>query len=343
MRRTDTQASPLSLLVLGLGVFLLVLAGMLTWYVEPQAKRTPIDVDQTTVFTGKGKYFDTGQVKTVSKADLTVTRQVRGDVDDSSDEVAVWDVVTSVDYTNPEAAPDDPKRTTLPASSPHDSFQWTQERWVTDRETNRPVHCCQEEPYFEGEAYLKFPFDVQERSYTWWDNTLGATVPLTYEGKAKIEGYEGLKFVAEVAPVKTGTRQVPGALVGSKASQVLAEEWYENHGIELVVDQRTGRVINAAIGPRKTLRAPGADADAVELLDSERIEFTTATKKAQVALAKDDSKRLKMVGETLPVGAGALGLVLVVVGGVLVVRGRERPQAGPPAGAPAPAPVSAPV
>ncbi|CAO0835554.1 hypothetical protein SMICM17S_00257 [Streptomyces microflavus] len=56
MRR---NASPLSLFLLGAGVFLLVLAPLLVWYVQPQAKRTPIDIDTTTVFTGTGSYFDT--------------------------------------------------------------------------------------------------------------------------------------------------------------------------------------------------------------------------------------------------------------------------------------------
>ncbi|MFE6158467.1 DUF3068 domain-containing protein [Streptomyces sp. NPDC056486] len=310
MRRT---ASPLSLILLGLGVFLLVLAPMLAWYVEPRAKRTPVDVDITTVFKGKGSYFDTEKIKTVHDKNLTITRQVRGDVDDSNDDHAVWDVSTSVD-------PD----SSLPAADPHDSLQWTTERWVTDRKTNRPVHCCDEKPYFEGEAYLKFPFDVQKRSYTWWDNTLGATVPLTFRGTKKIQGYEGYRFTAKVKPAKTGTRLVPGRLVGRpKQSNVLAEEWYANHGVELVADKRTGRIIYAAIGPRKTLRAPGSDKDATVLLDSERIAFTPKTQKAQVKLADDDSSRLELVGETLPVGTGALGGLLVIVGGVLVVRGRR--------------------
>ncbi|GAA3103743.1 DUF3068 domain-containing protein [Streptomyces rectiviolaceus] len=310
MRRT---ASPLSLILLGLGVFLLVLAPMLAWYVEPRAKRTPVDIDTITVFKGKGSYFDTEKIKTVRDKNLTITRQVRGDVDDSNSDHAVWDVVTSVD-------PDK----SLPAADPHDSLQFTTERWVTDRETNKPVHCCDEKPYFEGEAYLKFPFDVQKRSYTWWDNTLGATVPLTFRGTKKIQGYEGYRFTAKVKPAKTGTRMVPGRLVGQpKRSNVLAEEWYANHGVELVADKRTGRIIYAAIGPRKTLRAPGSDKDATVLLDSQRIAFTPKTQKAQVKLADDDSSRLKLVGETLPVGTSALGVLLAIAGGVLVIRGRR--------------------
>ncbi|QDQ11370.1 DUF3068 domain-containing protein [Streptomyces spectabilis] len=317
---TRRTASPLSLVLLGLGVFLLVLAPMLAWYVEPRAKRTPIDVDQITVFEGKGSYFDTEKIKTVEDQNLTITRQVRGDVADSEKSGrAIWDVVTSVD-------PDK----SLPAADPHDALQWTQERWVTDRRTNKPVHCCGEKPYFEGEAYLKFPFDVQKRDYLWWDSTLGDTVPLTFRGEKKIQGYEGYRFTGTVAATKTGTRQVPGRLVGlPERGQVMAEEWYANHGIELVADKRTGRIIYAAIGPRKTLRAPGGKKDRTVLLDSERIAFTEKTQRAQVKLADDDSSRLKLVGETLPLLCVVLGGALTLLGGALVIRGRNSGANGP--------------
>ncbi|MDQ1038836.1 hypothetical protein QFZ75_005252 [Streptomyces sp. V3I8] len=313
MRRT---ATPFSLVVLGLGVFLLVLAPLFAWYVEPRAQRTPTDIDSTTVFTGTGSYFDTDEVETVRGKRITITRQVRGDVADSERSGrAVWDVSTSVDTAG-----------SLPAADPHDALQWTLERWVTDRKTNKPVHCCEETPYFEGEAYLKFPFDVQERPYIWWDNTLGSTVTLAYRGKKRIQGYEGLRFTGTVPPTKTGTRLVPGAIVGVEdAGQVLAEEWYSNHGIELVADQRTGRIVYAAIGPRKTLRAPGGKKDAVVLLDSKRIAFTPKTQKEQVDLADTDSGLLRTVGRTVPMGAGIAGFVLAAVGAVLVARGRPRP------------------
>ncbi|MFZ4280817.1 DUF3068 domain-containing protein [Streptomyces rhizosphaericola] len=311
MRRT---ASPLSLFLLGAGVFLLVLAPLLVWYVQPQAKRTPIDTDTTTVFTGTGSYFDTGKVETLTGKEITITRQVRGDVADSLESGnAVWDVSTSVDHAE-----------TLPASDPRDALQWTMERWVTDRYTNEPVHCCEESPTFDGEAYLKFPFDVEKRAYRWWDGTLGGVVRLEYAGGRKVQGYEGYLFKGTVEPTRTGVRQVPGVLVDRpKTPQILAEEWYSNSGIELVVDQRTGRIINATIGPKKTLRAPGSSKDAVTLLESKRVEFTEETQKTQVELASADSRRLALLGGTLPAGAVALGLVLTLVGTVLVVRGRR--------------------
>ncbi|MQS37315.1 DUF3068 domain-containing protein [Streptomyces katsurahamanus] len=323
MRRTT---SPVPLVLLGIGTFLLVLAAMLAWYVEPRAQRTPIDTDATTVFTGQGSYFDAKKVKTVDGTKLTITRKVRGDVADSeAGGRAIWDVSTSVDTDD-----------TLPASDPHDAFQWTVERWVTDRKTNAPVHCCGESPRFEGEAYLKFPFGVERRSYRWWDSTLGATVELRFKDRTKIQGHEGYLFTGTVDPVKTGTRQVPGVLVGQPdRGQVLAEEWYANHGIELVADQRTGRILYAAIGPRKTLRAPGAGSgeNEVVLLESKRIAFTEETQKKQVELAKADHRKLQLVGLTVPVGAGGLGLLLAVAGSVMVFRGRPEGADAVPASA----------
>ncbi|MEB8343626.1 DUF3068 domain-containing protein [Streptomyces endophyticus] len=328
MRRT---ASPFSLVATGLGTFLLVLAGLLAGYVEPRAERTSIDVDVTTVFTGTGSYFDTAKIRTVRDRKLIITRQARGDVAASERSGrAVWDVTTSVDTAK-----------TLPAADPHDALQWTLERWVTDRKTNAPVHCCGEQPAFSGEAYLKFPFNVEKRTYTWWDNTLGATVPLRFSGVTKVQGYEGYRFTGTVSPARTGSRLVPGRIVGQpKKSQVLAEEWYANHGVELVADQRTGRVLYAAIGPRKTLRAPGTDKDAAVLLDSRKIAFTPATQRGQVALAQDDNDRLTLLGATLPLVAGGLGVLLLAAGLVLVVRGRGgRPE---PEGAMRPDPDTSP-
>ncbi|GAA2523672.1 MULTISPECIES: DUF3068 domain-containing protein [Streptomyces] len=317
MRRTT---SPFSLVLLGAGTFLLVLAPLLAWYVHPRAAVNPVDIDTTAVYTGRGSVFDTERIETVPDRKITVTQRVRGDVEDSERSGnAVWDVITTVDTD-----------ASLPAADPHDALDFTPHRWVLDRKTTRPVHCCEETPRIEGEAYLKFPFDVQKRSYQWWDNTLGDTVVMRYRGTAKVQGYTGYRFTGSVPPTKAGTRLVPGSIVDRPESpQVLAEEWYSNHGIELIVDQRTGRVLYAQTGPRQTLRAPGADEDAAVLLDAEKIAFTPRTQKEAVRQAEQDSGRLRLLGETLPVGAAVAGGLLAAAGGVLVARGRkeeERPE-----------------
>ncbi|WP_432054378.1 DUF3068 domain-containing protein [Streptomyces sp. bgisy022] len=327
MRRT---ASPFSLILLGLGTFLLVLAPLLAWYVKPRAAVNPVDIDTTAVYEGRGSVFDTGRIETVPDQRITVTQRVRGDVAASERSGhAVWDVITSVDTDE-----------SLPAADPHDALDLNPHRWVLDRRTTEPVHCCGESPRIQGEAYLKFPFDVQKRSYQWWDNTLGDTVELKYRGTKKVRGHTGYRFTGSVPPTRAGSRLVPGSIVDQPdRPQVLAEEWYANHGVELVVDQRTGRVIYAQTGPKRTLRAPGADEDAVVLLDAEKIAFTPETQREAVRQAERDSGRLRMVGETLPVGAVVAGSVLAVAGGLLVARGRkeeDRPDSTGTPGTPQP-------
>ncbi|MGI5352258.1 DUF3068 domain-containing protein [Streptomyces sp. CA-250714] len=314
MRRT---ASPLALILLGLGIFLLVLSPMLAWYVEPRAKRTPTDVNITSVFTGTGKYFDQQELKTKSGQKLTVTRRVLGDVAASEKTGrAVWNVSQAID--NPKTRKlDDPRK----------SFQWTTERLVTDRKNNRPVNCCRAKPKdIAGEAYLKWPFDVEKRDYAWWDSSLGATVPLHYKGEAKVRGHQGLRFSGTVKPTRAGTRQVPGVLVDRPDSgQVNAEEWYSNSGLDFIVDQRTGRILYAATGPKLVLRAPGGKADKVTLLQSNKLAFTKKTQQEAVDLAKDDNSRLRMVGSVAPFGAVTAGGVCAAAGAVLVTRGRPAP------------------
>ncbi|MBO8184463.1 DUF3068 domain-containing protein [Streptomyces spirodelae] len=316
MRRS---ASPLGLVLLGLGVFLLVLSPMLAWYVEPRAKRTPTDVNITSVFTGTGTYFDQQELKPRSGQKLTVTRRVLGDVAASEKSGrAVWNVSQTID--NPRTRKlDDPRK----------SFQWTTERLVTDRKSNRPVDCCRAKPKnIAGEAYLKWPFDVEKRDYAWWDSSLGATVPLRYKGEAKVQGYQGLRFSGTVEPTRAGTRQVPGVLVDRPDSgQVNAEEWYSNSGLDFVVDQRTGRILYAATGPKLVLRAPGGKADKVTLLQSDKLAFTEKTQREAIGLAKDDNSRLRLVGSVAPIGAVTAGGVCAALGAVLVARRRPAPSA----------------
>ncbi|MFK0111932.1 DUF3068 domain-containing protein [Streptomyces sp. NPDC091217] len=309
--------SLLRLALLGTGAFLLALAPMLAWYVEPRVKLTPTDINVTSVMSGRGSYFDTGSGVTARNREITITRRVVGDVSDSTRSGdAVWDVSTTIDT---------PK--TLPLGDPRKSLRWTVARWVGDRRTNRPVHCCGETPAFTGEAYLKFPFDVRKRTYLWWEETLGAAVPLRFAGTESVLGQEGYRFTGTVRPTKTGTRQVPGALVGRpKQSQVAAEQWYANAGITLVVEPRTGGVLEASIAPRVTLRAPGGGRDRVTLLQSDRLTFTPATRRAAVSRAASVSGQLRLIGETAPLTAAVIGAPLAVIGLVLLVRaGGRRP------------------
>ncbi|OIJ99270.1 hypothetical protein BIV25_09585 [Streptomyces sp. MUSC 14] len=317
--------SPFALALVGSGVFLLALASLLAWYVGPRVRLTPTDIDVTSVMTGRGSYFDTDVGSTTHDRTITLTRRVLGDVRaGASHDAAVWDVSTTIDT---------PK--TLPLKDPRRSLQWSVERWVSDRRTNMPVHCCGETPSFDADAFLKFPFDVRKQTYRWWDSTLGGSVPLRYTGTQRVLGHEGYRFTGSVRPTRIGSRQVPGILVGlPRQGQVFAEEWYADPRIALVVDQRTGEIVDASIAPNVTLRRLGGRQDAVTLLQSDALAMTDATRKAVVDRAVADAGKLRLVGQTLPLAAAGVGGPLAVMGLVmLLVRGRRKPH-GDPSGTP---------
>ncbi|MFI7102984.1 DUF3068 domain-containing protein [Streptomyces sp. NPDC050161] len=311
MRDSGTAAAPRSLVLIGIGVFLLVLAPLLTWYVTPRAKVAPVDVDETSVFTGTGSYFDVGRLATRERQKITLTQHVLGNVAASGRSGhAVWDVSTAVD--TPGTLGKDVRK----------AFQWTTGRWVVDRRTNDPVHCCDEAPTgHDGDAYLKFPFDLQRRTYRWWDDTLGAAVPLRFAGTRQVGDQQGYRFTGSVPPTRTGSRQVPGRLVGLPGQgQVQAEEWYADARMSVVADRRTGRILDVSLSPHKTLRAPGSPHTAVTLLHVDGLRFTPATRRAAERLAAADNRKLALVGEVLPLSAGAAGGLLALSGLVPLVR-----------------------
>ena len=78
----------------------------------------------------------------------------------------------------------------------------------------------------------------------------------------------------------------------------------------------------------------GADGQPhVTLLDA-TLDFSPANVKASVAIAKDGKSKLQLLSTYLPIGALILGIIMVV-GGIFLIRRREDP-AGPPPAAPVP-------
>lgn len=153
-------------------------------------------------------------------------------------------------------------------------------------------------------------------------------MPLHYTGTRAVLGHKGYRYTGTVPPTRVDTRQVPGILVGlPRSPQVQAEEWYANPAIDLVVDPRTGRVLDAAISPVKTLRAPGGATDAVTLLQGDRLEFDGQTQRQQVDLAAKDNRKLLLIGTVAPLtGAGAGTLLTATSAGLVVFGLRKSPR-----------------
>ncbi|MEC3980077.1 DUF3068 domain-containing protein [Amycolatopsis sp. H20-H5] len=306
--------------VLGLGVLWLAFVPLLRWYVVPRVELTPIAVNTTTVSSGPGTYFDSTTLTTKGPVTMTATSHVISDSAEGEETgYAVWNISTTVD--TPE---------TLRRHDPRASLGWTLQRWVGDRRTDLPVHCCGESPVFTGNVYLKFPFGVTKGSYDYWNSAAGKAFPIHFTGIETIEGHQFYRFDGTVPPTRIGTRQIPGRLLGEPnvPGLVTAQQYYSDADTEILVDPMSGIPVGGTQHPLTTFRLPGSTTDRLTVLSA---TFTTQPASERALLAQIDStdRQLRLIQDVLPVNALRLGGTQLLLGVALLVRTARRARKDP--------------
>lgn len=292
--------------LLGLGVFLIVTAGMLRFYVADQLVVTPIDQYAQTVAPGPGAWFDSGALQQRT-SDLVATRTVRADVNASNDDRAVWDV--SVNLSTGDG-------TFVRASV---------DRVAVDRKTGEAVACCGEAvdstPVRHSGISYKFPFSTEKKDYALWDVNSQRTFPAKYVTEEQVQGVTTYKFIQTIPGFELRTQDVPGAVVGESSATFAAPVWYSNTRT-VWVEPRTGIIVKGNEQNRTTLRnSAGEDKVTVVQFD---LTFDDRTQRSQADLARDGISQIRLVTLWGPLIAVVLG-VLFVIAGLIVTRGaRER-------------------
>lgn len=309
--------------LLGLGMFLVVAAVMLRFYVFNQLLITPKDQYAQTVAPGTGTYFDAGQLRETT-SNLVARRTLKGDVAGSNDKIGVWDVslvIETGDGTFVRAILD---------------------RVAFDRRTAQSVHCCGEAvdsaPVQHDGVSYKFPFNTGKGTYQFWDVTSAAGYPARFQGEEKIQGLNTYKFIQEIPGHQIQTQEVPGSLVGETSPTFQAPVWYTN--VRTVwVEPTTGVIVKGTEQTKTTLR-DSAGQDKVVVLEA-TFTFDEPTQKAQADLAKDNLNRVRLVKWIMPLVGLVVGLGLIALGALMLRRADRAAQPPPPA--PADAPVKEPV
>jgi Porin PorA len=203
--------------LVGLGVFLIVAAGLARFYAYPAVAKVPDGYHSTTALeAGGAQIFNSDpEVLAPETHDLVITSETREDADaDTPDGVVVWVNVTTTDKAT------------------GGNFQLSTERAAFDEVSGAGVECescdtwiaesdgetVEEVPTtFEGQVY-KFPFDTQKKSYDQWDGAIGEATPAEYEGEESVQGVDVYKFVQVIEPTVIETRDVPGSVFGVKGT-----------------------------------------------------------------------------------------------------------------------------
>ena len=284
-----------ALLLIFLGAFLVVTAGVAKFWGQDAAERTPLDVNTYTYLTGEADKLNpaTGELEHVPVAYQSLTQ---ADPDKSDGDVVAFVNTKCVNIDRDDPPPcleDDDDRL---ITNTIDTF-------ATDRHTalsvNDSKYLAEDAVPHEG-LVNKWPFNAEKKTYPYWDGTLDKAVNAEYVGTRDIDGLETYQYdltvpETEVAEVVEGT---PGTYSTAQKT------W---------VDPKTGSIIDQEGGQILKLE------DGSTILDIS-VSYTDDTVQTNVDDAKSNGKSLTMIGTIVPIVGLVLGLIFLAVGG-LIIRG----------------------
>ena len=322
MRRNVSRVS--GFVLIGVGLFGLVLAVLLPTVVVSGSKKIPLNLNITLVSTGQAQVLSatTGKLETV---DLRATRVVRSDSKASNSKYATVNetlciVVVQGDTPNcfqqsPAAADRDPRL-----------LSTTTDRVTVDRKSAEAVSVPKYQESInnsstmsgqavkhEGIAYA-FPIDTKKQTYQFFEPDLNKAFPATFQGTEKIKGLNTYKFVSVISGqpfLINGT--FPGNYDDTRTV------W---------VEPRTGVIVKGTETQKQTM-ADGT----VALNITQPLTFDNTAQNYQAHFAKTKINQLKMAQLWGPLFGAIIGIA-ALAGGVLLLRDRRGRHGSIPPGHP---------
>lgn len=276
----------LGLVLFGVAGFLVTAALLAGTYVPGAMKKTPLDTDSITRLSGYAEALPNGGPSPVKALSHTVANGELSDAD-----VVVFDTFTCLvkDDGSVQDCTDDESDESLLVTASTDTF-------ATDRRTGMAV---QDAMYVSADSkheglVNKFPFDVEQKTYPFWDGVLGRAVDAVFQGEEELDGLNTYRFAIDV-------QDVPAEIADGVAGLYTSEK-------TMWIDPVTGAIIKQEEHQvRKFRGVPQLDLD---------FGFTDETVAANIESAKSSGSRLSMLG-TAPWILGVLGLVALVAGALL--------------------------
>lgn len=326
----------LGVVLAGVGTFLIVLALLSRFYAYDRLAVVPIDQESVSYSAGDdATIFSIVQGEEIT-TDLLSTVKVAGDVEASEEaseeldrDVAVWEKTTTTNPPGAEITEEEP-----PLSFSHDYVAFDRHtgevvEWEgnflsssVDPDTGEEIRDFDTE--IDG-LYFKFPFDVEKKNYPWWDGTLKEGVELEYQGTEEIEGLSVYKYMQSIEPTDVGDIDAPASLFGiDEEGDVTLDRIYENVRT-LWIEPTTGVIIKSQEEQNVTAEYDG---ETVATLTDVVSTFDEETISNNVDEYGSKATQLKAVRTWVPIGGGVLGILLLVAGILLVVRGNRDARRG---------------
>ncbi|MFD6514981.1 DUF3068 domain-containing protein [Rhodococcus sp. NPDC060176] len=315
-------------ILVGLGAFLLAIAILIPTYTVGKLEKTPLDLEVTTVATGTGSVLN-------SAALLGGKAQV-----DTNVPIVAQRYVTTQDPSDADIITVEAGQTVRRTDKQGDTglLTATLDRVTLDRvssmPTNDPVGTVQtssdqpaEEVSRDGLQY-KFPFNTEQKSYPYFDLNARATKDIDFVEETEINGLKVYHFQQTIDPVDlskvvnspTNKLSLPADTWGvpGGATPITMTRWYTNVR-DLWVEPKTGVVVK---GQEQLHQYYGRNKDAVDVeVLKVTLPFDEATIEYQVQQARDGMDKLSLFGRTVPIVAGVLGVIALIAGIFLGLRG----------------------
>lgn len=303
--------------LVGLGVFGLVFAGVMRFWVYPNSLKTPLNLDLDIVATGPAQLFDatTAQVQSVQlRADRTI--RVDSQASDSRVVVIVERLCIVIQRDSPP-----------PCVSAEDSrlLSYTTDRVASDRRTGEAVNDPKYGANVNGNDTIKhaglsykWPFHAKRQTYQFFNPDVGAAFPATFEGTEKINGLTLYKYVSVTPKMEADVgKDIPGFYTDTRTV------W---------IDPVTGTIVKGNEHQVRQFRGGALDGKtAVDL----NLTFDDKTVNNQTHKAKQGRDQIALASLWLPLAGLVLGVLALAGGILLLVRGRRQP---PPSEVPPPPP-----
>ncbi len=196
-----------SVVLIGLGVFLLVLAPTVKFWAAPRLVKAPTDINAVLHAGGDNFNYLNGQTGQNEKITVSVTRHIIGDVSSSNSDVAVYQESLCLTRDDNKQGlgcvrADDPRLITN-----------TSDRVAFDRVSGEAVtgNVCGSggtkncNASVNGDPNVKhvgldykFPIDTKKQTYSFFDTVVGKPFPAVYKGTEKKGGLDCYKFVQTI-------------------------------------------------------------------------------------------------------------------------------------------------
>jgi hypothetical protein len=314
------------LILIGIGAFLLALAPLSRFYVAHQVVAAPMNVYETTTLQAdNATYLDVPHWTIRKGATVTAKNTTRGDVHAGDGKIAVWDSFTSIE---------DPS---LNARVEIQAQRAVFNRRTGELQNGRGASVGNDSNVKQSGVGLYWPIPTKKQTYPYFDTTTKRTWPMVYQGEQKIHGVTTYRFVQQVPPTVTDSIKpgVPAALFGLNKAEVSRFPGYDKVNnlvpvdraysatTTVWVDPRTGAPISQEQKVRQTMRTTdGVDRLVIADLD---LKMTDASQKKLADKSRTGASEIAAARTYIPFWGGALGIILIVVGALIVVSGRRRP------------------